>query len=88
MAGLVPVIITTDAGKQLGITCFEYIDQVRHMAKQFVDNPTLLEEWFFILSQERGFLPTRSDTHALGPLKDVSNEGKANCRCSVSEVNL
>ena len=83
------VIVTTDNGEQLGITCFEYIDEVRHMAKQFVNNPTLQGKWFFILSQELGFLPTRRDvTHALGPLKDVSNEGKANYSCSVSEVSL
>lgn len=89
MAGPVLVSVTTDAGEQLGITCFEYIDEVRLMAKQFVNNPTLQGEWFFILSQELGFLPNRSDVaHALGPLKEVSNEGKANYSCFVSEVSL
>ena len=83
MAGPVLVIVTTDAGEQLGITCFEYIDELRHMAKQLVNNPTLQGKWFFILSQELGFIPTRNDvTHALAPLKEVPNEGKANYRCS------
>lgn len=81
MADPVLVIVTTDAGEQLGMTCFEYIDEVRHMAQQLVNSRTLQGEWFFILSQELGFLPTRSDvTHAPGPLKELSNEGKANNR--------
>ena len=88
MPGIVPVIIKTDAEKRLGITPFEYIDEMRNMVRQLVHNPKLQGKLFAMWSEELGFLPTGANaTHALKQLKEVSDEGKVNNTCFVSEFN-
>ena len=65
----VPVSITTDAGQQLGMTCFRYVDEMREMVRQLVKDPTLQSLWFAIWSQEHGFFGTDSNiSQVLGPL--------------------
>ncbi|XP_068675763.1 uncharacterized protein [Montipora foliosa] len=67
--GDVPVTVTTQSGQRLGMTCFQYVDDMREMARQLVHDPAKQALWFAILCQEYGFFGTDSDVvQVLDPL--------------------
>lgn len=79
--GDVPVTVTTQSGQRLGMTCFQYVDDMREVARQLVHDPAKQALWFAILCQEYGFFGTDSDVvQVLDPLnieyQDPSNETK------------
>lgn len=83
MPGDVNVTVLTKCGKELGVTFFTYIDEMRVMVQNLVKNPILQSFFFSMWSHEAGCLATGNTiTQVLGPL-NVSDQGKQNTFCVI-----
>ena len=70
------VHVVTDARKKLGTTLFRYIDEMREMVLQIVNDPTLQSLFFDMLWKELGFFGNDSNiAQDLGPI-DLQGQGE------------
>ena len=71
-----PVRVVTQTGQCLGMTHFQYVDEMHDMARQLVHDPAKQALWFAILLEEYGFFGFDSDlAQVLDPL-DMQCQGK------------
>ncbi|XP_068676050.1 uncharacterized protein [Montipora foliosa] len=71
----VPVRVVTQTGQCLGMTHFQYVEEMHDMARQLVHDPAKQALWFAILLEEYGFFGFDSDlAQVLDPL-DMQCQG-------------
>ena len=83
MPGDVNVTVLTKLGKELGVTFFTDIDEMRVMVQNLVKDPILQSFFFDMWAHEARCLATGNTiTQVLGPL-NVSDQGKQNIFCVI-----
>lgn len=84
--GKVTVTVITEAGKDLGFTLFNYIDDKENMLKQLVNDPMLQAKYFLILSTKfaNGNLTSNSNIAQAQGQRILEENGKT----TVSNLSL
>ncbi|XP_078354175.1 uncharacterized protein LOC144638793 isoform X1 [Oculina patagonica] len=59
--GPVPITVSTQAGRWLGMTYFMYVDEIQEVLKQLVKDPALQSLYFAMWSQEHGIFGNDSN---------------------------
>ena len=70
--GKVTVMVSTQDGRWLGMTYFEYIDEIQEALKQLVKDPALQSLYFSMCSQQYGILGTDCNI--------TQNQGVVSCQ--------
>ena len=71
-----PVRVVTKTGQCLGMTHFQYVDEMQDMARQLVHDPAKQALWFAILLEEYGFFGFDSDLAQVLDPQDMQFQGK------------
>ena len=74
-AGRVLVTVYTEAGRQLGVTYFTYVDEVHQALKQLIRDPAQISLFLTMWSQEHGIIGSSSDVVQTPGLFSLPDQG-------------